>query len=284
MEHHKTQEVVNILVTGGSGFLAKTLIKRLIESQPESKIVALARNEGNLIKMKQEFPSIKMITGDISDLCVCQSALKGIDKVYHLAAFKHVGQAEVQPYQCTLSNVVGTINLLARFEGKLFLAISTDKAAQVNGVYGATKFLMERLIAEQEMVNTKTEYRVVRYGNVLYSTGSVLCKWKKILEEGGEIVVTDPNATRFFWTAEQAVDLIFDCEQNASDATPYCPEMKSMEVGVLLDAMQAKYGKAKNIRVIGLQPGENLHEKIMEDGLSSNEVERYTVDEIIELI
>ena len=75
-----------------------------------------------------------------------------------------------------------------------------------------------------------TDFRLVRYGNVLYSTGSVLCKWKELIQEGKEVVVTEPSATRFFWTVEQAVDLIWDCMENAKDATPYCPEMKSMRI------------------------------------------------------
>ena len=128
--------------------------------------------------------------------------------------------------------------------------------------------------------------RIVRYGNVLYSTGSVLCKWKALIEEGKEVIVTEPKATRFFWTVDQAIQLIIDCLTNAKDSKPYCPSMKSMSIDNLLKAMVKKYSNGKNIpiKVIGLQPGENLHEKVLEEGPYSSEAEQFNIDEIIELI
>lgn len=272
-----------ILITGGSGFLADALIKRLLD-QGEIDITILARNEGNLLKTKQTYPHVKIITGDIADEFICKKALPGIDTLFHLAAFKHVGLAENQPVQCVHSNTLGTLNLLENFKGKLFVAISTDKAAQVVGVYGASKLLMERTIKEYEEINKHINYRVVRYGNVLYSTGSVLCKWKELLQKGKEIIVTDPEATRYFWSIEQAIDLIFDCIKNAKNSTPYCPVMKSIKIKDLLNAMQLKYGKANNIKIIGLQPGENKHEKILEDGITSDKAEKYTISEIMSMI
>lgn len=272
-----------ILITGGSGFLAAGLIPKLL-TLGHNDITILARNEGKLIEMQQNYPIIKIITGNIADKFICKKSLQDIDTVFHLAAFKHVPLAEKQPVQCINSNTIGTLNLLNFFNGKLFVAISTDKAAQVSGVYGATKLLMERVIKEYEQLNTHIKYRVVRYGNVLYSTGSVLCKWKDALQKGNEITITDPGATRFFWSIDQAIDLIFDCIENATDSTPYCPAMKSMKISDLLEAMQKKYGKAKKINVIGLQPGENKHEKVLEQGPYSNEVELYSVDEIVELV
>ena len=270
-----------ILVTGATGFLGAELMKHL-----KGDIRVLSRNEGKLIELKQKYPNIEIMTGCISDEFICQKALKGIDKVYHLAAFKHVGQAETQPYQCINANLIGTINLLKHFKGSLFIAISTDKAAQVNGVYGASKYLMEAAIKEFEQVNKHIEYRIVRYGNVLYSTGSVLCKWKDALINGKDIVVTEPTATRYFWTVEEAIKLIFDCEKYSKDSTPYCPQMKSMSIADLLSAMVMKYadGVMGEIKVIGLQEGENLHEKITKDGLSSDEAEKFTIKEITKLI
>jgi UDP-N-acetylglucosamine 4,6-dehydratase/UDP-glucose 4-epimerase len=288
-----------ILITGASGFLGKELIKVLAKEEIvvdkmtvglTRKIRVLSRNEGKLIELKQQYPHIEIMTGCISDETICKRALKDVDKVYHLAAFKHVGQAETQPYQCVNSNLIGTINLLKHFKGKDFIAISTDKASQVNGVYGASKYLMEQVIREFEIINEDINYRVVRYGNVLYSTGSVLCKWKDALLNGGKIIVTEPTATRFFWTVDQAIQLIFDCEKNANSSKPYCPEMKSMSVKDLMYAMIEKYGNGnltaieEQIYYIGLQAGENLHETIIEGGVSSEFAEKFTIDEIIELI
>ena len=269
---------MKILITGATGFLGKELIKRLYGT---GDIRVVSRNEGKLIELKHQYPEIEIITGDIADSFIAEIAVKDIDTIYHLAAFKHVGLAETQPYECVMSNVVGTINLLKVFKGKLFLAISTDKAAQVTGVYGATKYLMEELIKEFQGIRD-TKYRIVRYGNVLYSTGSVLCKWKDLMQQGKEVIITDPKATRFFWTVEQAVDHIFAGIANATDCTPYVPEMKGMSIGDLLEAMMQKYGRVE-VKEIGLQAGENLHETI--DGkIFSNNVPQYSVDEIKELI
>lgn len=267
-----------ILITGCTGFLGSELLKRLYGTD---SIRVVSRNEGKLVELKQKYPDIEILTGDIADDFIAERACLGVDTLYHLAAFKHVGLAETQPYECIRSNVLGTINVLEHFKGKLFLAISTDKAAQVNGVYGATKYLMEHLVREFENTRPIT-YRIVRYGNVLYSTGSVLCKWKDLMQQGKEVIVTEPNATRFFWTIGQAVDHIFACIENSTDSTPYVPEMKAMSIGNLLEAMMQKYGRVP-IKQIGLQAGENLHET-MDGKLFSDKVEQYTIDEIKELI
>ena len=282
------------LVTGGSGFLGQELIKRILDRR--GKVVIVARNEGELIKTKQKFlsetcrwPDIECYTGDIADKFTLRR-FRDIQGIFHLAAFKHVGLAETQARECTLSNVLGSLNVLehAAETGVAFvLGISTDKAAQVKGVYGASKLIMERLFAQFEKDFPEIKFRTVRYGNVLYSTGSVLCKWRELLKEGKEVIVTEAGATRFFWTIDQAVDLIFDCMENAIDCVPYLPEMKSMSIGNLLEAMASKYlpkGAELKIESIGLQPGENLHERILEDGPASDEVQEFTVEEIKELI
>lgn len=274
------------LVTGGSGFLGTTLIKRILDQG--GRVRSLARNEGNLIELKQQFPSIEIQTGDLSDICVIRKAIVGVTGIFHLAAFKHVGLSESQPIQCTLSNVVGTLNLLKETEGKTFdfiLSISTDKAAQVSGVYGATKLLMERIIKEFESYNPQTPYRVVRYGNVLYSTGSVLCKWKELMQSGETVVVTDPGVTRFYWTVEEAVDSIFGCMELSIDSTPYCPTMKAAGIMNLLRAMHDKYGSGPlTYKIIGLQPGENIREKVLDNGPYSNEVEQFSIEELKKMI
>tara|TARA_B100000131_G_scaffold82758_1_gene79752 strand:- start:156 stop:1016 length:861 start_codon:yes stop_codon:yes gene_type:complete len=276
------------LVTGGSGFLGEELIKRIISQGGE--VVTISRDEGKLIELKQKYPSVEILTGDICDEFDVHQSMNGVTGIFHLAAFKHVGLAETQSRECTKSNVIGSMNILEQAVNnnvEFVLGISTDKAAQVAGVYGATKYIMEKLFQQFERNYPNTIFRIVRYGNVLYSTGSVLCKWKKLLEEGKEVVVTEPEATRYFWTIEQAVDLIEQCMSEATDSYPFVPEMKSMSVRDLLTAMSEKYlleGAELKIKEIGLQPGENLHEKILEDGKYSDEVERFTIDEIKEMI
>lgn len=276
------------LVTGATGFLGEHLTERILELG--GRVRAFSRNEGKLIVLKQKNPSVEIYTGDVSDWFEVKQAMLGVDAVFHLAASKHVGLAEKYSRECTKTNVIGSLNILEESLQQNFdfvIGISTDKAAQVSGVYGATKLLMERLFLQCEKLNPNTKYRIVRYGNVLYSTGSVLCKWKDLLLEGKQVIVTEPKATRFFWTREQAVDLIFSCLESANDSAPWVPEMKSMEIGDLLTAMAEKYlpeDKKLDVKYIGLQPAENMHEKILEEGPASDEVEKFTIEEIREII
>jgi UDP-N-acetylglucosamine 4,6-dehydratase/5-epimerase len=275
------------LVTGGSGFLGNPLIGYILSCG--GRVRAISRNEGKLIELKEHYPTIEIYPGDIADRMEVKQALMGVNGVFHLAASKHVGLAETFVRENIKTNVIGTLNILEEsldVDLDFIVGISTDKAAQVAGVYGATKLLMERLFLQYETLNSKCRYRIVRYGNVLYSTGSVLVKWKDAIINGKEIVVTEPNATRFFWSVDQAIDLIKDCMQNATNSKPYCPMMKSMSVGNLLKAMIEKYSKGNEIpvKIIGLQPGENMHEKVLEDGPFSNEAEQFTVEEIKSLI
>lgn len=275
------------LVTGGTGFLGESLVERLLDKGCVIRV--MSRNEGKLITLKQKFPNVEIYSGDISDPFEVKQAMKDIDGVFHLAASKHVGLAEKFVRECVKINTLGSLNILNQsLEQDLdfIIGISTDKAAQVAGVYGASKLLMERLFKQFESINANCNYRIVRYGNVLYSTGSVLCKWKELIENNQQCIVTDLNATRFYWTVDQALDLIFNCLSKSKNSDPFCPSMKSMKIEDLLKAMYIKYGNGDYIepKIIGLQHGENMHEKIMEDGLFSNEVENFTIDEIIELI
>ncbi len=277
-----------ILIFGGSGFLGMKLLDTLY-SKGFYNITLFARDEGKMINAKQQYPKIDFITGDISDKFEVYQAMKNKDCIFHLAAFKHVGLAEMYSRECIKSNLIGSLNILdcsMTLKPKFVITTSTDKAAKVNGVYGATKYLVEELFSQFEQVNEETLYRVVRYGNVLYSTGSVLCKWKDLIQRNQEIIITDPEATRFFWTISEAVDLIFECLKNAKNSNPYCPDMKSMKMGDLLEAMIKKYsnGERPPIKQIGLQKGENKHEKILSDGLSSKDAEKFSIEEIMELI
>ena len=276
------------LITGGSGFLGIPLCERVLEMG--GRVRTLARDEGKLVDLQQKHPDIETLTGDIFDKFEVKQAMKGVTGVFHLAASKHVGIAEQQVRECIKSNTIGSMNILdesLEIIPEFVLGVSTDKAAQVAGVYGATKLLMERLFGQFERLNDDTAYRLVRYGNVLYSTGSVLCKWKDLLKECKEVIITDPGATRFFWTVDQAVDLIFDCLETATSYEPHITKMKSIQMGDLLQAMGNKYlpeGSELRVKEIGLQPGENKHEIISADGIDSSKTERFTVDEIMEVI
>ena len=283
----KIEQGKKYLVTGGSGFLGIPLVKYIIDNGGDVRVIA--RDEGKLITLREAYPNVEIYPGDISDPVEVKQAMKGVNGVFHLAASKHVGLAETFVRENVKTNTLGSLYILEEslhMDLDFVLGISTDKAAQVAGVYGATKLLMERLFTQYEKLNSNCKYRIVRYGNVLYSTGSVLCKWKELIQQGKEVIVTAPDATRFFWSVDQAIDLIVDCMENAHDSTPHCPSMKSMSIKNLLQAMVDKYsnGRPIPIKVIGLQPGENMHEKVLEQGPYSNEVDQFTIEEIKQLI
>ena len=148
------------LITGGSGFLGGELITRILKDGGE--VVTVSRNEGQLIKLKQKFPSIQIETGDIVNKYSVHRVIKGVTGVFHLAAFKHVGMAETQSVECTNSNVIGSKNVLecsVEAGVEFVIGISTDKAAQVAGVYGASKLLMEKMFKQYEIDYPNIKFR-----------------------------------------------------------------------------------------------------------------------------
>lgn len=269
-----------IVVFGGSGFLGVSLISRL--ACVYKNIVAVGRNEASLVSLKEKFPNVQLIVGDISDPWVVKRAMKDATQVFLLSALKHVGLAETEVRSCVKSNVIGCMNIIEESlvtKPEYLVFISTDKAAQPTGVYGCSKKIGERLISEAERINAITKYRVVRYGNVWGSSGSIITKWKPKMEIGEEIILTDPEASRFFWTVEESVDLIFESMLEAKDSTPYIPKMKAVKMGVVLQACMEVYGKSP-VKIIGLQPGENKVETT--DGIVfSDSVEHFTKEEFI---
>lgn len=272
-----------IVIFGGSGYLGTALIKRLVEEQDATDITAVARNEGALVALKEKFPFIKIVVGDIADKWVVKKGMARADEVYLLAAMKHVGIADKEVKACINTNIIGAMNVIDESlvtEPEILVFVSTDKAGQPTGVYGCTKKIVERLIAEAETINLWTKYRVVRYGNVWDSTGSISTKWRPKMMRGEEVIITDPEASRFFWTVDEAVDLIFESIDKAEDATPYIPKMKAVKMGTVLEAMMDVYGKVP-VKVIGLQPGENKVETT--DGVTfSDTAEQFTKEEFIE--
>lgn len=276
-----------IAVTGATGFLAEELIRVL--NLKGFHVNAIARNEGKLVELTKKFNNITIFPCPVEDYCLVKKALTDCEGIFHLASFKDVLLAEKHPLKTVQSNILGSLNILnlsMELDSiKYVISTSTDKAVKVSGVYGASKLMIEKLFHEFHLINgNQCKYRLVRYGNIFYSTGSVLTKWKEALIANKQIILTDPKATRFFLTREEAVELILKCLEEADCPSPFYPKMKSIEIGILLDAMIEKYSKqTPNISIIGLQDGENKHELITSCE-SSKDATRWTKEELIKII
>ena len=276
------------VVTGACGFLGKELTKRIVNSGAIVKTICL--NEKDSADIKSTFgDSVQTLIGDISDENIVNRLISyDVEGVFHLAAFKYVGLAEKETLKCIKSNVIGSLNVLessVESNVKFVMCTSTAAAVKVSGVYGASKMIMEKMFEEYSNKYDHIKFRTLRYGNILYSTGSVLCKWKNAVIDNKEIIITDENSTRFFTTLEESVDLIF--ESLKGEELLYVPQIKSFRMGDLLECLEEKYSSDRyvsKIKKIGLQPGENKHEKLSKDGLNSDEVDRFTKKEIMRLI
>lgn len=270
-----------IVIFGGSGFLGNELIKRL-SSFGQQNIVVVGRNESQLVILKEKFPFVEIVIGDIADRWVVKKAMKDADECHLLSAVKHVGLAETEVKSCITTNIIGCMNVVDESlitKPKILMFISTDKASQPLGIYGCTKKIGEKLLQEAEKINPDTKYLCVRYGNVWGSNGSLATKWKPKMLNSEEIILTDPEASRFFWTVREAVDLIFECMAIHKNSTPYIPKMRGVKMSVVLEACMEVYGICP-VKVIGLQPGENKVETT--DGITfSDQCEQFTKEEFI---
>ena len=273
-----------VVVTGATGYIGEKLVEKLI--QQDKYIHAVARNEGKLLALKSKYNHVEIFPCPVENEYLVRKAARNCSGIFHLASFKDVNLAEKHALKTIETNVLGTLNLLkATVDSKTIKFIvgsSSDKAAKVSGVYGASKFLVERLFSEFSLLHSgQCKYRVVRYGNILHSTSSVVVKWRQAIANGSDITVTDPTATRFFLTRDAAIDAMFYCLANAPDSRPYCPVMKSLSIRELLEVMILKYGNGQKCRIVqvGLQEGENKHEYI--DRHSTSEfAPRWETDEI----
>jgi FlaA1/EpsC-like NDP-sugar epimerase len=273
------------LITGGTGIIGYSLCERILNMG--GLVLVLSRDENKLKKLKDKYNMIDIVVGDVCDKDIIKKTISKVSGVFHLAALAQ-GMQSGKSIESIQTNIIGSMNVLEESNNVDFvLGVSSDKAVKVSSVYGATKFLMEKLFNQFEKINPKTNYRVVRLGNVIYSVDSVLYKWKKLIKNCEDVTITDMNATRFFMDVDSAVDSILDCLCGCVDSKPHYKRMKSASMGNLLTSMLNKYSPKdckSTINEIGLQSGENMHEKISEDLVSSDKVEQYTLKELGEII
>ena len=269
----------SVLITGGTGSFGKATVRDLLASpQGPRRIVVYSRDELKQFEMQQEFPDPRMrfFIGDVRDLPRLTQAMEGIDYVIHAAALKQVPAAEYNPMECIKTNVHGADNVItaALAQGvKKVIALSTDKAASPINLYGATKLLSDKLfVAANNMTGDRvTRFSVVRYGNVAGSRGSVIPYFKKLLSQGTQrLPVTHSDMTRFFITLPQAVDFVLESLAMMQGGEIFVPKLPSVRITDLAEAL----APGMPVEIIGLRPGEKIHEQMISEDDAPTTMER----------
>ena len=259
----------SILITGGTGSLGKALTKRILENWPDvKKLVIFSRDEQKQFQMAQEypaslFPQVRFFIGDVRDYERLKRAFKGIDYVIHAAAMKHVPIAEYNPMECVKTNITGAENVInAALDTNVenVVALSTDKAAAPINLYGATKLASDKLfIAANNITGEKQlKFSVVRYGNVMGSNGSVIPYFLQKRKEK-ILPITVEAMTRFNISLDGGVDMVLHALQNAWGGEIYVPKIPSYRVTDVATAV----GPDCEQRIIGIRPGEKIHEEMI---------------------
>lgn len=256
-----------VLVTGGTGSFGKKFIHKAL-TLGVKKIIVFSRDELKQYEMKQEFTDkrLRFFIGDVRDQERLHRAFDGVDIVIHAAAMKHVDACEYNPFEAVKTNIHGAQNIIEAAIDcgvESVIALSTDKACSPVNLYGATKLASDKLFvaANAYVGDKKTSFSVVRYGNVVGSRGSVVPFFKK-MKETGTLPVTDERMTRFWITLEKGVQFVLDNLERMHGGEIFVPKIPSMKVVDLAKAI----GPECKIEIIGIRPGEKLHEAmIMED-------------------
>ncbi|MCP1143742.1 UDP-N-acetylglucosamine 4,6-dehydratase (inverting) [Lysinibacillus endophyticus] len=256
-----------VLVTGGTGSFGRKFIKKAL-TLGVKKIIVFSRDELKQYEMKKEFGDerIRFFIGDVRDKDRLYRAFDGVDIVIHAAAMKHVDACEYNPFEAIKTNIHGAQNIVeAAIDRNVekVIALSTDKACSPVNLYGATKLASDKLfVAANAYVGEKnTRFAVVRYGNVVGSRGSVVPFFKKV-RHTGVLPITDERMTRFWITLDQGVQFVLDNLERMQGGEIFVPKIPSMKVIDLAKAIAPEC----EIEIIGIRPGEKLHEAmIMED-------------------
>ena len=266
-----------ILVTGGTGCIGSEIVRRLLQYEPEV-VRIFSNDEYSTFRMSQELgegSNIRFLIGDIRDEERLMLALEDIDIVYHAAALKHVPLCEYNPFDAIKTNVMGTQNVIQAAlvnSVEKVINISTDKAVNPINTMGATKLLAERLIidANEGKGTKKTIFSNVRFGNVLYSRGSVIPLFEEQIKQKKPVTITDPNMTRFVMSMSNTVDLVFKATLMAKGGEIFILKMPVIKIGDLVEAVIEKFvnrfGYDKDDikkKIVGLRVGEKFFEELM---------------------
>lgn len=255
-----------VLVTGGTGTFGRAFVSKLLKESGVKKIIIFSRDEFKQSQMQgdlKEFGKrLRFFIGDIRDLGRLERAFDGVDIVFHAAALKQVPAIEYNPFEAVKTNILGSQNVIeAALNNRVdrVILISSDKAVQPVNLYGATKLAAERLfVAANSYSGGSTRFGVVRYGNVIGSRGSLI-EMIKQQRDRGEISLTDKEMTRFWISIDKVLGIILDAVRNMQGGEIFVPKMKSLRV---LDVIKYLAPNCK-IKVIGMRPGEKMHETLI---------------------
>lgn len=269
----------SILVTGGTGSFGRAFVRTVLERFPEvGRLVVFSRDELKQFEMAQEFdpaahPALRYFIGDVRDGSRLRRALEGVDIVIHAAALKQVPAAEYNPFECIKTNVLGAQNVIeACLDAGVshVVALSTDKAAAPINLYGATKLCSDKLFTAANNIRGHRDVRfsVVRYGNVMGSRGSVIPFFLG-RRSSGVLPITDPEMTRFNISLQDGVDMVLWAIENALGGEIFVPKIPSYRI---VDVAKA-IGPECEHRVVGIRPGEKIHEEMITASDSFNTVD-----------
>jgi UDP-N-acetylglucosamine 4,6-dehydratase (inverting) len=269
----------SVLITGGTGSFGKEFVKTILKRFPEIKrVVVFSRDELKQFEMAQElspkeYSVLRYFIGDIREVDRIRRALEGIDVVIHAAALKQVPAAEYNPFECIKTNIMGAQNLIeACLDAKVanVVALSTDKAAAPINLYGATKLCSDKLFTAANNIRGDRDLRfsVVRYGNVMGSRGSVIPFFME-RRKTGVLPITDSAMTRFNISLEEGVEMVLWALEHARGGEIFVPKIPSYRIGDVAQAI----GPDCEHRVVGIRPGEKIHEEMITESDS-----QYTVD------
>jgi UDP-N-acetylglucosamine 4,6-dehydratase len=260
----------SILITGGTGSLGKALTNAILEKWPNVKrLVVFSRDEQKQFQMAQEypiqkFPQMRFFIGDVRDRERLTRAFESIDYVIHTAAMKHVHIAEYNPDECVKTNVNGAENVIhaaIQTGVKHVVALSTDKACAPINLYGATKLTSDKLFVAANNIRGKHDikFSVVRYGNVMGSNGSVIPFFLKKKKENSFLPITVESMTRFNISLQGGVDMVLHALESAWGGEIFIPKIPSYKITDVAEAI----GPECEHRVIGIRPGEKIHEEMI---------------------
>ena len=271
----------SILITGGTGSFGHSFVPLTLKKYNPKRLVILSRDEMKQWEMAKIFsddPRVRFFIGDVRDKERLHRALHGVDFVVHAAATKIVPTAEYNPFECIKTNVNGAMNLIDACidqNVKRVVALSTDKASSPVNLYGATKLASDKLFVASNSSYSggqKTCFSIVRYGNVMGSRGSVIPFFMS-LKDQGELPITDERMTRFMISLDQGVNLVWHAFEDMVGGEIYIKKIPSMKV---VDIAKVIAPNAKH-KIIGIRPGEKLHEQMIskDDSFSTYEYPKY---------